>query len=113
MEEDIIIKAIRSLYNSINSSTLGENEKNGLRKLLDKIITYYQEELKEISKCQCGYNLLQHRRAFLISRMTDYIVAINDTIHSLNDVYSIINMIYKEINYDDTKGKFKRKRLIR
>ena len=111
--EDRITKAIYALCNNVNNSKLHANEKNALLKLLEKIMVYYQERSVEIEKIKDDYSMYNRKKAILISTMTDFIVTINDTIEGKNDAFCITNIIYKEINYDDKKDKFKRKRLFR
>jgi len=111
MELKNIAFAIKALCYDVANSSLPISEKNALKKLLDKLVDYYTSEYNNIMK-SFNYGTHNYKLYELISKMTDYIVIINDTIHGKNDVYSVINMIFNEINYDDKKGLFKRKRLI-
>ena len=113
MEEDRIFKVLSALHDIIDNSFLKVNEKNILKTLLEKIYTYYQEQCNEIEKYQVDICTYTRKRAILTSQVTDYIVSINDAIKGKNNISCIANIIYKEINYDDKKGKFKRKRLIK
>ncbi len=108
---DNTMKALERLSDSVIASTLDDGEKNALLKLIKIIIIFYDNKYKEIEhNNRDGQEYL--RLSKLTSIVTDYIVTINDTIKGKNDVFLIVNMIYKEINYDNSKGKFKRKRLI-
>ncbi len=106
--EDNITRAIKALGKSVNDSSLTISEKEALKRLVEIMLNYYIDEYKEDSLSLDSHSKL----AKLISRMMDYIVAINCTINGQNDVFCIVNIIYKEINYDKQKGYFKRKRLI-
>ena len=111
MEFRGILSALKALCYEVDNSSLTISEKNALKKLLDKLVDYYTNEYNIINKN--NYQTIKKYKMYeLTSKMTDYIVTINDTIHGKNDVYSVINMIFNEINYDDKKGLFKRKRLI-
>ena len=103
-------KALKVLCQNVIDSSLGENEKNALIKLIDIIHQFYIDKYDEIVN---DSSKIDHvRLSKLTSIVTDYIVTISDTISGKNDPYSIVNIIYKELNYDNSKGKFKRKRLI-
>ena len=105
-----ILKAIQVLYKEISESSLNNSEKNVLIKLIENLEVYYNREYNGIIE-SCFFNI-NNKLNRLFSNMIDYIVAINDVINKKNDAYSTVNMIYKEINYDDRKEIFKRKRLI-
>ena len=108
---DSTIKVLTKLSENVMTSTLNKSEKNALVKLIKIIIIFYDNKYKEIEHNNInGQDIL--KLAKLTSIVTDYIVTINDTIKGKNDAFSIINIIYKEINYDNNKGQFKRKRLI-
>ena len=111
--EDRMTKVIEALCNDVSNSRLNINEKTALLKLLEKLIIYYQDQYRELEKIKGDYNAYNKKKSLLVSIMTDFIVAINDTIDGKNDAFCITNMIYKEMNYDDKKGKFKRKGLFR
>lgn len=102
---------LNALKKGVEAANLTIAEKNALNNLLDKLIIYYIDRYNEIEKCTDSQAYID-RNSRLISEMTDYIVSINDTINKKNDAFCIVNMIYKEINYDEAKGRFKRKRLI-
>ena len=106
-----ISKALMALYENINNSMLADNERNVLKILIEKLIVYYTNEYKKQEECRDCFDYT-YRMEKLSSQMTDYIVTINDTIKGSNDVHCIVNKIYQEINYDEKKGIFKRKRLI-
>ena len=111
--EDRMTRVIEALCNDVSNSKLQNNEKTALLKLLEKLLVYYQNQYNELEKAKYDYNAYNKRKSLLVSIMTDFVVTINDTIEGKNDAFCITNMIYKEINYDDKKGKFKRKRLFR
>ncbi len=112
MENGILPNAIKSLYQTVTrSTTMKENEKHVLIKLIEKLAEYYKKRYNEIID-STGDRDRSYQVNKFVSEMTDYIVIINDTIKGKNDVFSVANMIYKEMNYDTKKGFFKRKRLI-
>ena len=92
---------------NVDGSILSETAKNAVNRLLEILCLYYVERYLELNMEQNEYRLTEFS-----SQMTDYIVTINDTIKGKNDAFCVANAIYKEINYDEGKGKFKRKRLI-
>lgn len=106
-----INKSIEALYMGTINSSFGDSEKNALKVLLQKLAIYYSNEYNAIQLRKDSDDYM-YKINKLVSEMADYIVMINDTLDGKNDVYYIVNMIYKEINYDEKKGKFKRKRLI-
>ncbi len=97
--------ALIALSKEVLKYNYPEGVKNALNKLLEILSYYYVERYLEL--VMDNNHLIEFS-----SRMTDYIVAINDTVNGKNDVFCVVNAIYKEINYDDKKGVFKRKRLI-
>ena len=111
MEYNNISKTIQVLIEKTDESSLSRNEKFALISLLEKLLIYYVNEAKYIEEHKdfLDYDI---RKTRLITNMTDYIVGINDTLKGKNDVHCIVNTIYKEINFDEKKGVFKRKRLI-
>ena len=106
-----ISKALLALHENVSNSALSDSEKNFLKVLIEKIIIYYSSEYKKIEERHQYFDYI-YKLERLSAQMTDYIVAINDTINGKNDLYLVVNRIYKEMNYDDKKGVFKRKRLI-
>lgn len=113
MEKDIITNALMALRNVVDNLTLNINEKNILQILMEKLMTYYKNQCIEIENHKEDKKIYISKKARLVSEMTDYIVSLNDAINGKNDIVGIVNIIYKEINYDEKKGVFKRKRLIR
>ena len=111
MESSTIQNALKMLYSCVDKSSLPLNEKNGLKRLIKTLDVYYVNKYDSIEN-SLDYDTIRHRLNLLTSQMTDYIVAINDTLKGKNNAFYIINMIYKEINYDEKKGIFKRRRLI-
>ena len=111
MENNRVLNALDALYNNTDNSKLLFGEKNALEKLIECLKCYFINECNKINN-SIDVETINHHLSLLYTRMTDYIVAINDTLKGKNDAYSIVNFIYKEINYDDKKGRFKRKRLI-
>ena len=109
MVNDNITRALVALHMEINQSNLGENEKAALNHLVDKLIVFYVNHYNEIMKYD--ENIKDRKMTILTTLMTDYIVSINDTVEGKNDAFCISNMIYKDINYDDGKGQFKKKRI--
>ena len=111
MEKNAIQNALMALKKSINNSNLSVNVANVLTKLVEILGVFYATKKEEIDN-SIEYDPMKHRQVHLESQMTDYIVSINDAIKGKNDAFCIANIIYKEINYDEKKGIFKRKRLI-
>ncbi len=111
MGNKAIIYAISSLYDRVETSFLTTGEKNALKALLSQLKTYGENRYNEIMANRVIKNK-SNRILALDSEMTDYLVEINDATYGVIDVFSVVNKIYKAINYDEKKGKFKRKRLI-
>ena len=110
MENDTITRALMALESEVDDSNLKLEEKDALKRLIDKLLFFYKDHYNEIMKYDS--HTIQKKMTILTGLMTDYIVSINDTIVGKNDAYCIINMIFKEINYDDGKGQFKKRRHI-
>ena len=112
MENKSIPNALKALYNDTNNSNLVDTAKNAMIKLIELLLTYYGNRIEEITNGLDSSEVKRQKFDLLTSQMTDYIVAINDTIKGKHNPYSVVSFIHREINYDEKKGRFKRKRLI-
>ncbi len=108
-KNNTILKAIQSLYYSVDKTNLKDNEKYAMKAMLERVETYYVNRYDAIMKDACDDNF-NVAEMTLTSHMTDLIVMVNDTLLGRYDVNSVVNVIYKTINFDRNKGKFKRKR---
>lgn len=111
MGNKIILNAISSLNSKVDISNVTIGEKNALKALLSQLLIYFNNQYDEILTNYAIKDRLDKISA-LNSEITDYLVDINNAINGISDVFSIVNSVYKSINYDERKGKFKRKRLI-
>ncbi len=110
MKNDSISRALIALSSEVDNSNLSLDDKNALKHLIEKLSTFYKIHYDAIM--ECNVNIINKKIPILVSLMTDYIVAINDTIRGKNSAINIVSMIHKELNYDDGKGQFKRKKLL-
>ena len=111
MGNESILNALKSLHGAVDKTDLTEKDKIVMKGMIDKLTMYYTNKYNYIVAHSGGrdvYSLTLN----LSSKMVDLIVMINDVLRSRADVYGVVNAIYKEINYDASKGQFKRIRLI-
>ena len=95
---DIIKKAITSLFESVRVSKIPINEKEGLNALLDKINIYYDKKLDMFLKSGTDTNSNDEKVVILKSFITDILVEINSVLTGENDIYYFVSVINKRLN---------------
>ena len=110
MRNNLILLALKGLIKEIKKSFLNEQQKNALKVSIDKLITYYNNKIKEIDNTTNFY-VAKNKELKLTSVMTDHIVLIDHAIKGMNDPFYVTNSINKTVNRVEKKKLFKIKRL--
>lgn len=88
--EDVITRAFDSIAKNVEKADLTDNEKNAVKISLNKMRTYYDKKMEEVSKTKNSY--IAREKMFRVqTEMVEDIVELNDIVEGKRYIKEVTN----------------------